>query len=54
MPVEFLAWILVVYDQGKEIELPEWDPSQLPEYHDHDGQESRPEMARHHHEVLGK
>lgn len=34
---------LVVYDQGKEIELPEWDPSQLPEYHDHDGQESRPE-----------
>ena len=34
---------LVVYDQGKEIELPEWNPSQLPEYHDHDGQAFRPE-----------
>ena len=31
---------LVVYDQGKDIELPDWNPSQLPEYH---GQESRPE-----------
>ena len=34
---------LVVYDQGKEIELPEWNPSQLPEYHDHEGQEFTPE-----------
>ena len=31
---------LVVYDQGKEIELPEWDPGQLPAYHD---QDPRPE-----------
>ena len=32
--------VLVVYDQGKELELPEWGCNQLPEYH---GQESRPE-----------